>query len=124
MVRKFSAFHGIKNFITVLTRTQNWNIKINFTPLHQLFSNPTLILCSHLRLDLQSCLLPSVLYTTFSFPTHATWPIHLTLDLIPTLTGKHKHTNYERNICKCVRDLFQNFTQPTCSTGSLLIAAK
>jgi hypothetical protein len=59
-VKKFSAFYGIRNFITVFTTAHYWSIScgrwIHSTPSDPIFLDFILMLFWHLRLGLPICL--------------------------------------------------------------------
>jgi hypothetical protein len=84
IVKKFSSFYGIQRFITLhdfmfitlFTRASYSQDSISL--------KSTLILSSHLRLDLQNNLFLSgfstkVSYAVYIHPMHVTWPTHLVL---------------------------------------------
>ena len=67
LVKKFSAFHGTRRFITALTSVRHLSL-FWASPIQSIYPHPTswrsiLILSAHLRPGLPSCLLPS------GFPT-------------------------------------------------------
>ena len=67
LVKKFPAFHGTRRFITALTSVRHLCLSWA-SPIQSIYPHPTsrrsiLILSTHLRLGLPSCLFPSV------FPT-------------------------------------------------------
>ena len=77
LVKKFSAFHGTRRFITALTNLRHlslsWASPIQPTHPHPTSWRSILILSTHLRLGLPSGLLPSgfltkTLYTPLSSP--------------------------------------------------------
>jgi len=61
---QFPSFYGTRNFITVFTRARHlslfWARSVHPMRPHSTSWRPILILSSHLRLDLQSCLFPQV----------------------------------------------------------------
>ena len=82
LVKNFPAFFGTWKFIAAFTRARRrslslaWSIKFIF---HPAYSISILILFSHLRLGLQSCLFPSgfptkYLYEQLLSPIRATCP--------------------------------------------------
>ena len=86
--RKFPAFYGTLNFITVCTSAshliQFWATSIQSMSLHPIYWRSILILSSHLRLGLPNGLFHSrfstrTLYTLLLFPIRATWPARLIL---------------------------------------------
>ena len=88
LVKKFTAFHGTRRFITALTSLRQLSLS-RASPIQSIYPHPTswrsiLILSTHLRLGLPSGLLPSdfptkTLYTSLSSPIRATCPAHLIL---------------------------------------------
>ena len=95
LVKKFSAFHGTRMFITALTSVRHLSLSWA-SPIHSIHPHPTswrsvLISSTHLRLGLPSVLLPSdfpskTLYTPFSSPIRATCPANLILLYFVTRT--------------------------------------
>ena len=86
--QKFSAFYGTRKFGTAFRSARHlslsWAGSIQSTPLHSTSWRSILILSSHLRLCLPSCLFPSgfptrILYTPLFSPKRATCPAHLIL---------------------------------------------
>jgi hypothetical protein len=79
LVKKFSAFHGIRRFITALTSVRHLSLSWA-SPIQSIYPHPTswrsiLILSTHLHLGLTSGLFPSGFptktpYTPLSFLTH------------------------------------------------------
>ena len=86
LVKKFPAFHGTRRFTTALTSLLHLSLSWA-SPIQSIYPHPTswrsiLILSTHLRLSLPSCLLPSgfpnkTLYTPLSSPIRTTCPAHL-----------------------------------------------
>ena len=85
LVKKFSAFHGTRRFITALTSVRHLSLSWA-SPIQSIYPQPTswrsiLLLSTHLSLGL---LFPSgfptkTLYTPISSPIRATCPAHLIL---------------------------------------------
>ena len=83
LVKKFSAFHGTRRFITALTSVRHLSLSW-VSPIQSIYLHPTswrsiLILSTHVRLGLPSGLLPSgfpskTLYTPLSSPIRTTCP--------------------------------------------------
>ena len=77
LVKKFPAFHRTRRFITALTSVRHLSLSWA-NSIQSIYPHPTswrsiLILSTHLRLGLPSCLFPSgfpskTLYTTSSYP--------------------------------------------------------
>ena len=75
LVKKFPAFHGTRKFITALASVRHLSLS-RASPIQSIYPHPTswrsiLILSTHLRLGLRSCLFPSgfptkTLYTPLS----------------------------------------------------------
>ena len=76
LVKEFPTFHGTPRFITALTNVRHLSLSWA-SPIHSTYPHPTswrsiLILSTHLRLGLPSCLFPS------GFPTKTPPPPLLT----------------------------------------------
>ena len=107
LVKKFPAFHGTRRFITALTSVRHLPLSWA-SPIQSIYPHPTSwksvqILCTHLRLDLPSGLLPSgfptkTLYTSLSSPIRATCPAHLILLYFTT------RTVLGENLCNLLHD--------------------
>ena len=88
LVKKFSAFHGTRRFITALTSVRHLSVS-RTSPIQSVYPHPTswrssLILSTHLRLGLPSCLFPSgfptkTLYTPMSSPSGEHNTLHICL---------------------------------------------
>ena len=88
LVKKFTAFHGTRRFITALTNVRHLSLSWA-RPIQSIYPHPTswrsiLILSTHLRLGFPSGLFPSgfptkTLYTSLSSAIRATCPAHLIL---------------------------------------------
>ena len=88
LVKKFPAFDGTRRFITALTSVRHlslsWASPIQSTHPHSTSWRSILILSTHLRLGLPSCIFPSgfpikTLYTPLSSPIRASFLAHLIL---------------------------------------------
>ena len=83
LVKKFSAFHGPRRFITALTSVRHLSLSWA-CPIQSIYPHPTswrsiLILSTHLRLGLPSGFHSKTLYTPLSSPIRATCPAHFIL---------------------------------------------
>ena len=102
LVKKFSAFHGTRSFITALTSVRHLSLSWA-SPIQSIYPHPTswrsiLILSTHLRLGLLSGLLPSgfptkTLYTPHSTPAQNTQNLQLQLRFL-------------RYVCTCLCCVF------------------
>ena len=109
LVKKFSAFHGTRRFITALTSVRHLSLSWA-SPLQSIYPHPTswrsiLILSTHLRLGLPIGLLPSgfstkTLYTLLSSPIRATCPAHLILlDFITRTILGEEYKSFSSSLC-------------------------
>ena len=111
LVKKFPAFYGTRRFITAFTSARHlpisWAISIQSIPPHLTSWRSILILSSHLRLSLPSCLFPSgfrtkTLYTPLLSPIRATYPAHLILlDLITRTILGEQYRPLSSSLCSC-----------------------
>ena len=109
LVKKLSAFHGTRRFITALTSVRHLSLSWA-SPLQSIYPHPTswrsiLILSTHLRLGLPIGLLPSgfstkTLYTLLSSPIRATCPAHLILlDFITRTILGEEYKSFSSSLC-------------------------
>ena len=109
LVKKFPAFHGTRRFITALTSVCHLSLSWA-SPIQSIYPHPTswrsiLILSTHLRLGLPSCLLPSgfptnTLYNPLSSPIRATCPAHLILlDFISCTILGEEYKSFSSSLC-------------------------
>ena len=109
LIKKFPALHGTRRFITALTSVRHLSLSWA-SPIQSIYPHPTswrsiLILSTHLRLVLPSCLLPSgfptkTLYTPLSSPTCATCPAHLILlDFITRTILGEEYKSFSSSLC-------------------------
>ena len=99
VVKKFTAFHGTRRFITALTNFRHLSLSLA-SPIQSIYPHPTswrsiLILSTHLSLGFPSGLLPSgfstkTLHNPLSSPIRATCPAQpILLDFITrTILGE------------------------------------
>ena len=109
LVKKFTAFHGTRRFITALTSVRHlslsWASPIQSTYPHSTSWRSILILSTHLSLGLPSGLLPSgfptkTLYTPLSSPIRATCPAHLILlDFITRTILGEQYKSFSSSLC-------------------------
>jgi len=94
-VKKFTAFYGIRRFVTPFTRARHWSLSwdrcMQSTYSHPISLGCIIILSSHLRLGIPSGLFPSdfptkLLYASFYSPMRATCPAYLIILHLITLT--------------------------------------
>ena len=109
LVKKFTAFHGTRKFITALTSVSHLFLSWA-RPVQSIYPHPNswrsiLILSTHLHLGLPSGLLPSdfptkTLYTSLSSPIRATCPAHLILlhFITRTLLGE-EYKSFSSSLC-------------------------
>ena len=109
LVKKFSAFHGTRRFITALTSVRHLSLSWANT-IQSIYPHPTswrsiLILSPHLRLGLLSGLLPSgfsrkTLYNPLSSSIRATCPAYLILlDFITHTILGEEYKPYSSSLC-------------------------
>ena len=109
LVKKFSAFHGTRKFITALTSVRHLPISWA-SPIQSIYPRPTscisvLILSTHLLLGLPSGLFPSdfptkTIYDPLFSPIRATCPAHLILlDFITRTILGEKYRSFNPSLC-------------------------
>ena len=109
LVKKFSAFHRIRRFITALRSVRHlslsWANTIQSTYPHPTSWRSFLILSTHLSLGLPSGLFPSgfptkTLYAPHSSPIRATCPAHLILlDFITRTILGEEYRSLSSSLC-------------------------
>ena len=109
LVKKFSAFHGTRRFITALTSVRHlplsWASPIQSTYPHPTSWRSILISSTHLRLGLPRGLFPSgfptkTLYTPLTSPTRAACPAHLILlDFITRTILGEEYKSFSSSLC-------------------------
>ena len=114
LVKKFSAFHGTRRFISALTSVRHLSLSWA-SPIQSIYPHPTswksiLILSTHLRQGLPSGHLPSsfptkTLYTPLSSPTRATCPAHLILDFITRTILGEEYKSFSSSLCNLLHSL-------------------
>jgi len=112
-VKKFPAFYVTRSFITAFTSARqlsvSWASSIQSIPPHPTTWIFVLILSSHLRLGLPSCLFPSgfptkTLYIPLLSPIHATCPAHLILlDFITLTILGEQYRSLSSSLCSFLR---------------------
>ena len=109
LVKKFTAFHGTRRFITALTSVRQLSLSWA-SPIQSIYPHPTswrsvLILSTHLCLGLPSGLFPSgfptkTLYTSLTSPIRATCPPHLILlDFITRTIMGEQYRSLSSSLC-------------------------
>ena len=105
----FPAFYGTRRFITALTSVRHLSLSWA-SPIQSTYPHPTswrsiLILYTHLRLGLPSCLFPSGFptktpYTPLSSPIRSTCPAHLILlDFITRTKLGEEYRSFSSPLC-------------------------
>ena len=101
LVKKFPAFHGTRRFITALTSVRHLSLSWA-NPIQSIFPHPTswrsiLILPTHLRLGLPSCLFPS------GFPTKTLYS-PLSSSIRGTILGE-EYKSFSSSLCNLLINL-------------------
>ena len=113
LVKKFSAFHGSRRFITAITSARNLSLSWA-SPIQSIYPHPTslrsvLISSTHLSLGLPSGLFPSgfptkTLYTPLFSPIRATCPAHLILlDFITRTILGEEYKSFISSLCSLLQ---------------------
>ena len=109
LIKEFPAFYGTRRFITAATSARHLSLScassIKSMPPHPTSRRSILILTSHLRLGLPSCLFPSgfptkTLYTPLLSPIRATCLTHLILlDFITQTILSEEYRSLSSSLC-------------------------
>jgi hypothetical protein len=138
ILKKFSAFYGIRRFITVLTRALHWSLSgattIHSIPLHPICLRSNLVLSTHLCLDLPSGLFLSgfhinTLYALIFSPIRATCPAHLVLlDLIIIIILGEEYKLWSSSLCSFLKlslcfslNVRDQVSHPYRTTGKIIV---